>query len=570
MVKVKPKQQTKYTAGTSVESTEISYEDKVNEKERTGLNIIDINDRTFLFRQLGYCFGLIKFHFLRSLELDDSTEDKNTEEEEVISDPVYELEQLKNMCQIPFYLEKFMIFTLLASLDGLLYYFTVLPTKIIQRLCLYGIAATRHDKNNTKYSQTYKERCILCLIMISTVVLSNLDTSKSYHRIKRQNTMKLYMLFNVLEMCDKMLASVGQSLLNVLLSPQSTRNYRNDRRKQLIMVSLSSLYLIAHGYILIYQCISLNVAVNSYNNALLALLLSLQFAEIKGSVFKKIDKEGLFQLTISDVVQRFKIFLLLLIIIIRNTGTMTNPDILSISRLVSMISNGNNFKVLCQNIMKVVWSPLVTVFSSEIIIDWVKHAYITKFNRFKPQIYDKFYLIMYKDHKTSLSQYQERLGLPLPAFVVLFNVMVRPVVSLLVKDFMPLTTWCPLPFARLIQALWMINVSFMILLTLRVIVHTILSQWGGFLLYHGRNDSLHDLTTKVTDNDYVPGEIVDGRGAMNPETRKMIYTEDMDDSKPKDVKIPSSIVEKRQKHDKKSSDSLERVSRYQMVSKRIW
>ena len=48
---------------------------------------------------------------------------------------------------------------------------------------------------------------------------------------------------------------------------------------------------------MIHQMISLNVAVNSYDNALLTLLVSNQFVEIKGSVFKKFEKDNLFQIT---------------------------------------------------------------------------------------------------------------------------------------------------------------------------------------------------------------------------------------------------------------------------------
>lgn len=48
---------------------------------------------------------------------------------------------------------------------------------------------------------------------------------------------------------------------------------------------------------MIYQMISLNVAVNSFDHALLTLLVSNQFVEIKGSVFKKFEKDNLFQIT---------------------------------------------------------------------------------------------------------------------------------------------------------------------------------------------------------------------------------------------------------------------------------
>jgi len=57
--------------------------------------------------------------------------------------------------------------------------------------------------------------------------------------------------------------------------------------------------LVAHTMVLFFQMVTLNVAVNSYSNALLTLLISNQFVEIKGSVFKKFEKENLFQLSCS-------------------------------------------------------------------------------------------------------------------------------------------------------------------------------------------------------------------------------------------------------------------------------
>jgi len=48
---------------------------------------------------------------------------------------------------------------------------------------------------------------------------------------------------------------------------------------------------------LFFQVVTLNVAVNSYSNALLSLLMSNQFVEIKATVFKKFEKENLFQMS---------------------------------------------------------------------------------------------------------------------------------------------------------------------------------------------------------------------------------------------------------------------------------
>jgi len=84
------------------------------------------------------------------------------------------------------------------------------------------------------------------------------------------------------------------------------------------MFVLALIYNVVHAAALFYQVITLNVAVNSYSNALLTLLLSNQFVEIKSTVFKKIEKDNLFQLTCADIVERFQLWLMLMIIALRN------------------------------------------------------------------------------------------------------------------------------------------------------------------------------------------------------------------------------------------------------------
>ena len=86
---------------------------------------------------------------------------------------------------------------------------------------------------------------------------------------------------------------------------------------------------------MVYQMISLNVAINSYDHALLTLLVSNQFVEIKGSVFKKFEKDNLFQITCAgkdiygfvpdwapnlriDIVERFTLALMLVVVAFRN------------------------------------------------------------------------------------------------------------------------------------------------------------------------------------------------------------------------------------------------------------
>ena len=66
------------------------------------------------------------------------------------------------------------------------------------------------------------------------------------------------------------------------------------------------------------QATTLNVAFNSHNKALLTIMLSNNFVELKGSVFKKFAKSNLFQMACSDVRERFHYVVLLAFVVVRN------------------------------------------------------------------------------------------------------------------------------------------------------------------------------------------------------------------------------------------------------------
>ncbi|CAI4060614.1 hypothetical protein SKDZ_05G2180 [Saccharomyces kudriavzevii ZP591] len=502
-------------------------------------------------------------------------ENRSEAEHEEEQEDDYELEQLLNMVRIPLFLEKFMLFALLTSLDCFLYYFTVLPIRLIKGYVKQFKSYRQHYHSQQRFghkrkipfkykitSTEYKERCMIFIIVISSILLSKLDTSKLYHRIRRQSAMKLYMLFSVLEMADKMLASLGQSLFTVMLS---RKNSQRMFLHKCLLVSISLLYVTIHGYVLVYQAISLNIAVNSYSNALLTLLLSMQFAEIKSSVLKKFDKEGFFQITIADVVERFKLTLLLSIIGLRNLRSWT-------SSLSSTSINIWNPRSTLSVVINILCGPMVSVVGSEVIVDWAKHAYITKFNRIRPQIYDKFYLIVYKDYSTRTHKLEDRLGLSLPALVILFIVMVRPT---LFKS--PESSYLP----SLFRIFFIGGLVFLLALLTKFVLDLVLIKWGKRIEQQSANQKLN---TTVTENDYVPGLLSGGMGKIDVTTRIALHS---DHNKENEIGTqPTSSIQKREswpalhnppslndirrQKDSKSPRSLENVARYKMVSKRIW
>lgn len=277
------------------------------------------------------------------------------------------------------------------------------------------------------------------LVVVSCAILLRFDASRMYHSIRGQAAIKLYVIYNVLEVsvprkdllpithssiqvADRLLSAIGQDVLECLFSDEVLDRDADGRSKiirPLWMFLLALFYNVVHATALFYQCITLNVAVNSYSNALLTLLMSNQFVEIKGTVFKKFEKENLFQITCADIVERFQLWLMLTVIALRNLVEMGSLSI-SLSTVLgtaSTSSPGSNataapltsanilpkaFTVL-PNWAGEVLGPFLIVLGSEMLVDWLKHAYIGKFNNTKPDIYGRFLDVIAKDYYSHVS-----------------------------------------------------------------------------------------------------------------------------------------------------------------------
>jgi hypothetical protein len=284
------------------------------------------------------------------------------------------------------------------------------------------------------------------LIALSCAVLLCFDASRMYHSIRGQAAIKLYVIYNVLEVFDRLLSALGQDVLECLFSKETLERDSEGRSKvfrPLWMFFLALTYNVIHSTALFYQVVTLNVAVNSYSNALLTLLMSNQFVEIKGTVFKKIEKENLFQLTCADIVERFQLWLMLLIIALRNIVEVGGLNIslssafgggsaTATSSSATVNATGmpllSGFVIPKAFTLLPTWSgevlgPFLIVLGSEALVDWIKHAYITKFNNVKPNIYGRFLDMLAKDYYTHAFADQnltKRLGLPVIPLSCLF------------------------------------------------------------------------------------------------------------------------------------------------------
>ena len=323
----------------------------------------------------------------------------NKPDQSLMNDDVYRTyEELQDMLRIPLALERFMAFGALVCLNSMLTILLLIPSKIvifsyrlmsdvILNLCRGQFFEI--SRYTTKAYEIRRDIATLTLVCLSLYILSSprLEISRMYHDVRGQADVKLYAMTGVLEVADKLSYFIGQSILDVLYYMNIKSGFRGSIKLG-IFYAISVLYVSLHSYILIYQTVSLNVAANSYSNALFTLLFSSLFGELKSTIFKDFDTEELVEISMTDLTERFQISLRLVIIALRN--------ILQVSRSnIGLLPNSWrswNFYV------GAVWGPSIFVLGSAVAIDWIKHCSILKFNKVRVDLYDNLLHNLHTDY----------------------------------------------------------------------------------------------------------------------------------------------------------------------------
>nr|DAD44557.1 TPA_asm: hypothetical protein HUJ06_002787 [Nelumbo nucifera] len=135
------------------------------------------------------------------------------------------------------------------------------------------------------------------------------NISLIYHNIRGQGTIKLYVVYNVLEIFDKLCQNFGGDVLPTLFSsseglanssPKNMRfwlwRYISDQALAIVLSNILfcglCLFVLDFFGILV-MAITLSTCIVAHNNALLSLLVSNNFAEIKSNVFKRFSKDNI-------------------------------------------------------------------------------------------------------------------------------------------------------------------------------------------------------------------------------------------------------------------------------------
>ncbi|XP_006578666.2 protein POLLEN DEFECTIVE IN GUIDANCE 1 isoform X3 [Glycine max] len=182
--------------------------------------------------------------------------------------------------------------------DSFLSLLTVMPARIM--MTIWRLLKTRQFKRLS----TMEVSDFGCFLILSSgvVLLQQTDISLIYHMIRGQGTIKLYVVYNVLEIFDKLCQSFNGDVLQTLfLSAEGLANCPPESMRFWIWRFISDQALavaasIVHSFILLAQAITLSTCIVAHNNALFALLVSNNFAEIKSNVFKRYSKDNVHSL----------------------------------------------------------------------------------------------------------------------------------------------------------------------------------------------------------------------------------------------------------------------------------
>ncbi|KAJ1858603.1 hypothetical protein GGH12_000527 [Coemansia sp. RSA 1822] len=274
------------------------------------------------------------------------------------------------------------------------------------------------------------------LAVVTCVVLCRIDAAQMYHAIRAQSSLKLYFIFSALDIFDRLLATFGHDALDALQSTVSDA-WTQRRRAGVGHFALAQAYMLVHTLVMFCQAITLNVAVNAYSDQLLSLMISVQFVEIKSAVFKKWEKEMLFQVSCADIVERFQAMVFLFIIIVRNlaelagssplfgappaSATTGTPVMPTAQPPVSFAAaTPSAFTPLVPAWFSIpmvnrIVTPVLMVLGSELLIDWIKHSFVTKLNWIRPEIYSHYIDVLSRDLACSRSGAATRAVPPVTA-----------------------------------------------------------------------------------------------------------------------------------------------------------
>eukprot|EP00884_Botryococcus_braunii_P003394 jgi/Botrbrau1/13055/Bobra.0187s0017.1 len=288
---------------------------------------------------------------------------------------------------VPYQLERLILYELLVCLDTFLAMFTILPVRFVVavlQLAVRGLGqrmgrgpaagSSASEGPPVTGAQLFDILCV-AIFALTIAFLQMVNAGSIYYWMKdlTREFLKLQVIHAVLEILDRILLSFIVDSLEALsgtctLYVSEEKSWQGVRQVVADWV-VSATLIIVHALVIMCQGMTFSVAMNSKRgSALVALLIASSFVEIKVGVFKRYDTRALFNLTCQDAIERFHMCLALLFVLVEemdNSGVWAHLEAL-------------------------LWR-CVAILSSEVAIDVIKHAVISKFNDMRPGLYRELF-----------------------------------------------------------------------------------------------------------------------------------------------------------------------------------
>jgi hypothetical protein len=255
---------------------------------------------------------------------------------------------LKDYAFLPAVVEYVVNHGILVCFSALLYELTFMPFSGMRGLWKWVTFRQMSHIERSDFLRTL-------VLLVSVVVFNHsIDFSAVYHYIRAQSLLKLYFIYNMLEIIERLVRSWGNDLMDGLIRSAALSGSRISVFINWLVVLL---YSLGHAYIHFWRVMLISVAMLA--NDMLIVLLTNNFNELKGTVFKKSEPRSLYPVLTSDIVQRTYLFIDVALVLFR------------------MVTSPQRSKMPFAEVAY--WIGFMI--GLEVITDWLKFMCISKFNQ---------------------------------------------------------------------------------------------------------------------------------------------------------------------------------------------
>jgi len=272
----------------------------------------------------------------------------------------------RNMVKIPKHFEQYLITLNILQADSIMYSLVVLPLTPLYYL-MELIDASTFAVN------------MVPMIMLAGIVylLLFMDHFYLYHLIKSQGFLKLYFLHSLLETFDIMLGRIGKSVYINSITKITGHTRQSDLPVGETLASLvfSFLVMLLHTILLLVYNMTYTISMNSGFMNFLLMLISFNFGELRGVIYKNFDRRKYKNLLLFDVNERMMVYLFSCLTTL-TTLDAVHWDFYKFRKSINI-------------------APVLIIFS-EMLTDWMKHCFVLNEADLDTSVYDDYAYDLHK------------------------------------------------------------------------------------------------------------------------------------------------------------------------------